>query len=106
MLEEAQSEGRLKDDLARLLREKNPAQYLEDWAGDSALADDALARAGRLVGAAEEAFRQAERDGWPGVQQSENPVAAELLGPGVERTHADGCERLPQDGESTSNGRA
>jgi hypothetical protein len=89
ILEESQAGEALEGDLAWLLGEKNPAQYLEDWAGDSALADEALARANRLVEAAEEAFSQAERDGWPSSrvatdqdeQTTENPVITALRCP-------------------------
>jgi hypothetical protein len=75
VLEEPQCEEAIRNDLAWLLDEKNPARYLEDRAGDSALADEALVRAAHLVEAAERAFRQAEHDGWP-LLMSENPVVA------------------------------
>ena len=65
VLEESQSNEIIKDDLDWLLGAKNPAQYLEDWACDNDLADEALARASRLVVAAEAAFSKAERNGWP-----------------------------------------
>jgi HEPN domain-containing protein len=65
VLEESRSDEVLKDDLDWLLGAKNPAQYLEDWACDDDLADEALTRARRLVVAAEDAFLAAGRDGWP-----------------------------------------
>ncbi|MGH9093434.1 MAG: hypothetical protein ACRDZR_18935, partial [Acidimicrobiales bacterium] len=81
VLREAGADAALLDALRRLLAEKNPAQYLESWAGDGDLALDAVECARRLLAAADDAWLHAEQAGWPHPDDGTNPVVEELRRP-------------------------
>lgn len=76
VLEESGASTETLDDLRWLLAQKSPAQYIEDWPGDRTTADDAVARAQRIVDTANRAFAKAESSAWPRPAPTESPLAA------------------------------
>lgn len=78
VLREAGADASVLDALRWLLAEKNPAQYIESWAGDQGLAEDAARRARHLLAAAETAHARAQRSGWPRPELPDNPIVTEI----------------------------
>lgn len=81
VLRDAGAGADLLDALRRLLAEKNPAHYLESWAGDRELAEEAVGHARGLLVEAEGAWQRAEQAGWPRTDDAVNPVVEELRRP-------------------------